>query len=154
MSLGSRTVFRQSLVTRAGIEGRVQLRNSLLGLSKTVKNDTRRDVAETALTAGIIAKNVGQNTIATTPSDLSIEPKGNRIWTGAMYDAYDADVNQNGTRITVKWGWLRKKKKYFDIQEHGGTVETRRGSVEVSAMHALTNSAMAVEKYLKDKGIK
>lgn len=141
-------------MTRAGVEGRVQLRNGLLGFTKATKNTIREQAVEDALVAGIIAKNVGQNTIATTPSDLSIEPKDNRIWTGAMYDAYDSDVTQRGTRITVKWGWLRKKKKYFDIQEHGGTVQTRRGSVEVSAMHALTNSQMAVEKYLKDKGIK
>jgi hypothetical protein len=126
----------------------------LLGFNKATKAKVREEAVETALNAGIIAKNVGQNTIATTPSDLSIEPKDNRIWTGAMYEAYDADVSQRGSNITVKWGWLRKKKKYFDIQEHGGTVETRRGSIEVSAMHALTNSQMAVEKYLKDKGIK
>lgn len=141
-------------MTRAGIEGRVQLRNSLLGFNKATKATIRENAVEDALVAGIIAKNVGQNTIATTPSDLSIEPKDNRIWTGAMYEAYDSDVAQRGTRITVKWGWLKKKKKYFDIQEHGGTVETRRGTVEVSAMHALTNSAMAVEKHLKNKGIK
>lgn len=141
-------------MAKAGVEGRVQLSNSLLGFNKATKAAVRENAVETALTAGIIAKNVGQNTIATTPSDLSIEPKDNRIWTGAMYEAYDADVKQNGTRITVQWGWLSRKKKYFTVQELGGKVETRRGTIEVSGMHALTNSAMAVEKYLKDKGIK
>jgi hypothetical protein len=141
-------------MARAGIEGRTQLRRNLLAFNKSVKNDVRKDAVENALVAGIIAKNTGQNTIATTPSDLSIEPKGNRIWTGQMYEDFDADVTQRGTNITVKFGWIRRKQKYYGIQEHGGTVPTRRGNIQVSAMHALTNSLVAVQRHLDNKGIK
>jgi hypothetical protein len=142
------------MASKAGIVGRVQMRRGLLNATKQFGASVNKDAVETALVAGIIAKNAGQNTIATTPSDLSIEPKDNRIWTGAMYEAFDAEVNQRGNKITVRFGWLRKKKKYFMVQEEGGQVETRRGTITVSGMHAMTNAAMAAERYLESKGIK
>jgi hypothetical protein len=141
-------------MARAGIEGRVALRRGLLGFNKEVKQETRKDAVEAALVAGIIGKNTGQNTIATTPSDLSIEPKGNRIWTGAMYEDFDADVTQRGTSIIVKVGWLKRKRKYYGVQEHGGVVQTRRGAITVSGMHAITNATMAVQRHLDNKGIR
>lgn len=142
------------MAKRAGIVGRVQLRKDLLGATKRFSANVNKDAVESALVAGIIAKNAGQNTIATTPSDLSIEPKDNRIWTGLMYETFDADVRQRGTKIEVKFGWLRGKKKYFTVQEYGGVVETRRGPIDVSGMHAMTNAAMAAQRYLESKGIK
>jgi hypothetical protein len=137
-------------VARAGVEGRVQLRQGLLGFSKASLGDTKKELVETALHAGIIAKNVGQNTIATTPSSLSHEPKDNRIWTGRMYESYDADVTQTGRNIRIRWGWITKKARYFLIQEHGGFAFGKN----VTPMFALANSKTAVEDYLKSKGIK
>lgn len=141
--------------SRAGVLGRVQLRDGLLNMTKGVKTDINKVAADTALNAAIIAKNTGQNTIMTTPSDLSIKPKDNRYWHGDMYNNFDAQVTQTGNKITVKYGWLANKKNYFLIQEDGGTVQTKhRGAVTISGMHALTNAQMAVERYLAGKGIK
>lgn len=138
----------------AGVEGRVQLRNSLLNFTKQAKVAQKKQAVDDALVAAIVGKNAGQNTIATTPSDLSIEPKGNRIWTGAMWEDFDAEVDQRGNRITLKFGWLKRKRKYYKVQEYGGTVKTKRGPIEVSAMHAITNATMAAQTYLDNKGIR
>jgi len=138
----------------AGVEGRVQLRRSLLNFTKQAKVEVKKEAVDSVLIAGIIAKNVGQSTIATTPSDLSIEPKDNRIWTGAMYEDFDAEVDQKGNRITLKIGWIRKKRKYYTVQEYGGVVKTRRGPITVTAMHAITNATMAAQRHLDNKGIK
>lgn len=141
-------------MARAGVNGRTQLRRNLLGFNKQVKTEARKEAVEAALVAGIVAKNAGQNTIATTPSDLSREPKIGRIWTGAMYEDFDADVTQTGTKITVKFGWIKRKRKYYDIQEYGGVVQTNRGPITVSGMHALTNAMIAAQRHLDNKGIK
>lgn len=138
----------------AGVEGRVELRRGLLNFTKRAKVEIKKDVVEAVLVAGIIAKNTGQNTIATTPSDLSVEPKGNRIWTGAMYEDFDAAVDQRGNNITLKIGWIARKQKYYRIQEYGGVVKTKRGPITVSAMHAITNATIAAQKHLDNKGIK
>jgi len=138
----------------AGVEGRVQLRNGLLNFTKQAKVKVKKEAVDTALVAGIIAKNAGQNTIATTPSDLSIEAKGNRIWTGAMWQDFDVEVDQKGNRITLKIGWIKKKRKYYKVQEYGGVVKTNRGPITVSAMHAITNATMAAQRHLDNKGIK
>jgi hypothetical protein len=138
----------------AGVEGRVNLRKQLLNFTKQAKIEQKKEAVEQALIAGIVAKNAGQNTIATTPSDLSIEPKGNRIWTGAMWEDFDAEVDQKGNRITLKIGWIKKKRKYYTIQEYGGVVPTKRGPITVTAMHAITNATMAAQRHLDNKGIK
>lgn len=141
--------------SRAGIIGRTQLRNGLLNHTKGVKNQINKDAADVALNAAIIAKNTGQNTIMTTPSDLSAKPKDNRYWHGDMYNDFDAAVEQRGNKITVRFGWINRKQAYYLIQEDGGEVHTRhRGTVTVSGMHAMTNAQMAVERYLHEKGIK
>lgn len=141
-------------MTRAGVTGRVELRRGLLGFNNKVKADSRKDTVDAALVAGIVGKNAGQNTIATTPSDLSREPKVGRIWTGAMYEDFDVDVTQRGTKITIKLGWIKRKRKYYDIQERGGVVQTNRGPITVTGMHALTNAVMAAQRHLDNKGIK
>lgn len=138
----------------AGVEGRTQLRRGLLAFNRSIKQSSRQDAVEAALVAGIAAKNAGQNTIATTPSDLSVEPKIGRIWTGAMYEDFDADVTQRGTNIIVKFGWLKRKRKYYDVQEHGGVVNTNRGPIDISGMHALTSALLAAQRHLDNKGIK
>jgi len=141
-------------MARAGVVGRTQLRRGLLGFNRSVKTSSRGEAVEAALVAAIAGKNAGQNTIATTPSDLSREPKIGRIWTGAMYEDFDADVTQRGTSIIVKLGWINRKRKYYEIQEHGGVVNTRRGAIEISGMHALTNALLATQRHLDNKGIK
>jgi hypothetical protein len=121
-----------------------------MSFGKERLQETKKELVETALHAGIIAKNVGQNTIATTPSSLSHEPKDNRIWTGRMYESYDADVTQTGRNIRIRWGWITKKSRYFLTQEYGGFAFGKN----VTPMFALANSKTAVEDYLKSKGIK
>lgn len=134
---------------RAGVIGRVALRNSLLGFSKAALQ-RQKDSAETAAhIAGIIAKDVGQATIATTPSSLKPGKVG-RIWTGAMYDGFDSSVTKTGNSITLKFGWLKQKKGYYKIQEYGGFAFGKT----VTPMHALVNSLVASQDYLKSRGIK
>ena len=127
----------------------MQLRRGLQAFNRNVVSVAKKDTVEAALTAGVIAKNIGQNTIATTPSSLSNVGKDNRIWTGRMYDSYDADVKQTGRQIRIRYGWISDKAKYFLIQEHGGKAFGK----DVTPMHALTNSTVAVKDYLKSKGI-
>lgn len=132
----------------AGVEGRVALRQSLLGFSAGVLKQTQAHAQDVALKSAFLAKNVGQNTIMTTPSSLR-EGKPDRYWTGAMFHAYTSDVQQRGNRITVKWGWIDTKKAYFKKQEYGGFFIGKT----ITPMHALANSTVAVTNYLHDEGI-
>jgi hypothetical protein len=125
------------------------MRNGLLGFTKQTLTKFQRTVADDAIIAGIIAKNTGQNTIATTES--SIRPgKMNRIWTGAMYEDFDADVVQTGNRIRIRYGWIKSKKKYYLTQEHGGFFLGKT----ITPMHAMANAQVAMEDFLKSKGMK
>ena len=133
---------------RSGVIGRVELRNGLLGFNRRVLDKKKQDAQEAALVAALIGKNTGQNTIATTPSSLSPGKVG-RIWTGAMYEGFDADVSQTGNRIRIQLGWLKKKQKYYTVQEYGGMAFGKN----IVPMHALANSLVAAENHLKDKGI-
>lgn len=134
---------------KSGVVGRVALRNSLLGFSKRALTQKKADTVEAALTAGVIAKNVGQNTIAQTPSSLSPGKVG-RIWTGAMFNDFDATVTQTGNRITVKYGWIKRKQKYYKTQEYGGFFIGKT----ITPMHAMANATVAAQDYLNSKGIK
>jgi len=133
----------------AGVQGRVALREGLLGFSKGALKQTQAHAQDIALKSAFLAKNVGQNTIMTTPSSIR-EGKPDRYWTGAMFNAYTSDVHQTGNKITVKWGWIDTKKKYFKTQEYGGFFLGKT----ITPMHALTNSYVAVSNYLHDEGIK
>lgn len=134
---------------RSGVVGRVALRQSLLGLSKSVLTKTKQNSADDALTAAIIAKNTGQNVIATVPSSLSPGKIG-RIWTGAMYGDFDADVSQTGNKITIKIGWIKRKQKYYTVQDKGGSAFGR----DIVPMHAIAQAGVAAQDYLQSKGIK
>ena len=136
-------------MARAGVIGRVALRNSLLGFSKDALAKKKLETQDIAVYAALLAKNVGQNTIATTPSSLSPGKIG-RIWTGDMFKDYDADVSQSGNKITIKWGWIKRKQKYYKTQEYGGFFIGKT----VTPMHAMVNSTVAVRDYLSSKGIK
>lgn len=134
---------------KAGVVGRVELRKGLLGFSRRVLKEKKQDAQDTALIAAIIAKNTGQNVIATTESSLR-PGKMNRIWTGAMYEDYDADVVQTGNRIKIRHGWIKSKKKYYLVQEHGGFFIGKT----ITPMHAMAQAQVAMDNYLHDKGIK
>ena len=134
---------------KSGVVGRVALRNSLLGFSKRALAQKKAQTVEAALVAGIIAKNTGQNTIATAPSSLKPGKIG-RIWTGAMYNDFDSDVTQTGNRITVKYGWIKRKQKYYKTQEYGGFFIGKT----ITPMHAMANATVAAQDYLNSKGIK
>lgn len=134
---------------RSGVVGRVALRQSLLGLSKSVLTKTKDTTQDNALIAAIIAKNTGQNVIATVPSSLSPGKVG-RIWTGAMYSDFDADVTQVGNKITIKIGWIKRKQKYYVVQEMGGSAFGR----DIVPMHAIAQAGVAAQDYLNSKGIK
>lgn len=133
----------------SGVVGRVELRNSLLNFTKKAVATKKQDVQEDALVAALIAKNVGQNTIATTESSLR-PGKMNRIWTGAMYEDFDADVVQTGTKIRIRYGWIKSKKKYYMVQENGGFFLGKT----ITPMHAMANAQVAMDDYLKSKGLK
>lgn len=132
----------------AGVEGRVTLRKNLKDFTRSALAKERKEAVEAALHAGIIAKNTGQNVIATTPSSLSHEPKDNRIWTGRMYEHFDADVQQRGNSITVRYGWITDKAKYFLIQEYGGNAFGKT----VTPMFALAQAHRAATDYVESKG--
>lgn len=135
---------------RAGVEGRVQLRQGLRRFTQDTIVDQRKDLVETAKVAAVLAEASGKDTIWHTPSSLSSQPKDDRVWTGKMVDAYGADVTVVGKRITVRWGWIDTKKKYFLIQEYGGQAFGKT----VTPMFALNNSRNVVNNYLSSKGIK
>lgn len=134
---------------KAGVVGRVQMRKSLLAFTRSATRKQQLEAQETALNAALLAKNVGQNTIATTESSLR-PGKMNRIWTGAMYEDFDADVVQTGNKIRIRYGWIRTKKKYYLVQEHGGFFIGKT----ITPMHAMANAQLAVDDYVKSKGIK
>ncbi len=135
--------------TRAGVMGRAALRNSLLGFSKATLQRKQDDVDAAARKAGMLAKDVGQATIATTPSSL-VPGKVGRIWTGAMYDGFDYVVTRTGNKTTVKFGWVKDKKNYFKTQEYGGEFLGKT----ITPMHAMVNALVAAQDYLNSKGIK
>ena len=136
-------------VARSGVIGRVELRKALLGFSSRSLELTKSRARGYASTAAALAKNTGRQTILSTPSSLS-PGKPDRYWTGDMFRAYDAQVTETGNRITVKWGWIDERKKYFKTQEYGGFAFGKT----VTPMHALANSSVVVQNYLADKGIK
>jgi hypothetical protein len=136
-------------VARSGVVGRVELRNGLLAFSRGALEQRKAQAQEAALTSALIGKNTGQNIIATVPSSLRPGKVG-RIWTGAMWEDFDADVTQTGNRIRIRLGWIKKKRTYYRVQEYGGTAF----GVNIVPMHALAGALIAAENHLKDKGIK
>lgn len=137
------------MANRAGVIGRVGLRNSLLNFTRNSITKVQKQTVDDALNAAIIAKNTGQNVIATFPSSLRPGKIG-RIWTGQMYEDFDAAVTQTGNKINLRYGWINRKQKYYKVQEYGGTAF----GVNIVPMHAIVAAKTASENYLHDKGIK
>lgn len=136
-------------MARAGVEGRVQLRQGLQRFTKDTILEQRKDLVETAKVAAVLAEAAGKDKIWHTPSSLSNTPKDDRVWTGKMVDAFEADVTVTGRNITVRWGWIDTKKKYFLIQEYGGEAFGKT----VTPMFALADAKNVVTHYLSQKGI-
>lgn len=137
--------------SRAGVMGRVQLKQGLQKFSRDSLLDTRKDLIETARVAAVLAEASGKDTIWHTPSSLSRQPKDDRVWTGRMVEAFESDVGVTSrNRITIRWGWITKKSRYFLVQEYGGFAFGKN----VTPMFALANAKTVVEDYLKSKGIK
>lgn len=137
-------------MSRAGVDGRVQLRQGLRRFTQDAVLATKKDAVETAKVASVLAEATGKDVIWHTPSSLSNQPKDDRVWTGKMVDAFSSDVTVVGNKITVRWGWIDKKKKYFLIQEYGGQAFGKT----VTPMFALAQTQTVVKNYLHSKGIK
>jgi hypothetical protein len=67
-----------------------------------------------------------------------------------MYGDFDADVVQVGNKITIKIGWIKRKQKYYIVQEDGGQAFGR----DIVPMHAIAQAGVAAQDYLNSKGIK
>ena len=136
--------------SRAGVQGRVQLKKDVKHFTQGALMDIRKETVQTARIAAMLAEASGKDTIWNTPSSLSSQPKDNRVWTGKMVEAYSSDVGLNSKNsITIRWGWVKKKARYFLTQEYGGHAFGKN----VTPMFALATSKIVVEDYLKSKGI-
>jgi hypothetical protein len=58
-------------MARAGVEGRVHLRQSLMQFTKGTTKNLRSDLIETAKVAAVLAEASGKDVIWHTPSSLS-----------------------------------------------------------------------------------
>jgi len=67
-----------------------------------------------------------------------------------MFNDFDASVTQTGNRITVQYGWIKRKQKYYKTQEYGGFFIGKT----ITPMHAMANATVAAQDYLNSKGIK
>jgi len=137
------------MAERAGVIGRVQLRQNLRKFTRETVMGLRKDLLETAKVSAVLAEAAGKDTIWHTPSSLSSQPKDDRVWTGKMVDAFGADVSMTARTVTVRFGWIDTKKRYFLIQEYGGQAFGKT----VTPMHAIANADTVVKNYLKSKGI-
>ena len=132
----------------AGLEGRTQLVKGLQGFVQDSKKQYTKDVDKAALDAAIAGEWTMHDVIATFPSAF-VEGKQNRIWTGTMYRAVDADVKRTGTRVTATVGWLKYQEKYFLTQERLPPKNTSG-----QGMHAILAAQERMKHELDKKGIR
>lgn len=132
----------------AGLEGRGKMVNGLHKHTVDMKKQFTKDVEAIAVDAAIAGEWSMKEQIATYPSAF-VEGKPNRIWTGHMYRAADADVKRTGTKITAEVGWLKYKEAYFLVQEK---LPPKNTSGE--GMHALVVAQERMKAELYKKGIK
>lgn len=116
------------------------LSGHLKGADREMRNRTR----ESALKAAIRGQEAMEYTIMHTPSSI-VPGKSHRIDTGLMFDSLDAKVTETGHKITIRFGWLNKRKKYFMVQEHGGNL----GSIQITGMFALRAGQRAAQRELE-----
>lgn len=135
---------------RAGVLGRTQLKQSLKRFTRESMMGVRKELIETAKTTAVLAEYAGKDKIWHTPSSLSSQPKDDRVWTGKMVDSFKADVTFNSRTVTVRYGWISKKARYFLVQEYGGFAFGK----SITPMHAIVSADAVAKDYLKSKGIK
>lgn len=128
------------------VEGRVTLRNDLIGWLREIRGDFQDNALEAGLEAGETGRASMRNTIETTPSGLA-PGKPNRILTGHMWDRADYKVTKSGHTVRVQVGWMGQKQAedYFTAQEYG------LGPVQ-GAMNSLVKAELEIKRVLKDKG--
>lgn len=131
----------------AGLQGRTQMVRGLKKFAIDTKKQFYNDVDKDAIDAGIAGEWTMRDRIATYPSAF-VEGKDNRIWTGHMYRATDADVKRIGTRVEVRVGWLKTQEKYFLTQER---LPPKNTSGE--GMHATVAAQERMKHELYKKGI-
>lgn len=127
----------------------MQLRQGLRAFTKNTVQEQRKDLVQTARIAAILAETTGKDVIWHTPSSISHQPKDDRVWTGRMVDSFQSDVGQSGRNITIRFGWITKKSRYFLIQEYGGFAFGKT----VTPMFAIAQSKTVAQDFLKSKGI-
>lgn len=128
------------------VEGRVALRNGLIGWLREIRGEFQDNALEAGLEAGEKGRDAMRHSIENTPSGLS-PGKPNRILTGNMWDKADYKVTKTGHTVRVQVGWLGMKKDdhYFEDQEYG------LGPVQ-GAMNALVHAEIVVRNELKERG--
>lgn len=133
----------------AGVTGHKALTDGLFQHLMEAERTIKRDVQEASLEAAIAGEDAVRETIDTTESSLS-PGKMNRNWTYRMRQAVDSRVDQRGTTVSIRVGWLANKQGYFLIQEDGGQV----GNTTITPMNALMAGHHAVIDTLKGWGLK
>lgn len=133
----------------AGVTGHRDITNGLSQLLLQGERAIKKDVQEAALEAAIAGQQAAEWTIDNTPSSLS-PGKRDRNWTRNMRDSLDARVTPNGTKTTIRVGWLQNKEGYFLTQNDGGTLN----GTTITPMNALMNGHDAILDTLKGWGLK
>lgn len=127
------------------VQGRVGLRNDLVGFLREIRGDFKESALEAATEAGEAGRDAIRHTIETTASGLK-PGKPDRVLTGHMRDRADFKVTQTGhtTRLQIGWLGMKKAENYFEAQEYG------LGRVSFG-MHALTAAGFEAKRVLTDK---
>ncbi|WP_346924994.1 hypothetical protein [uncultured Arthrobacter sp.] len=133
----------------AGVTGHRDITNGLFQMLLQGERGMKKDVQEAALEGAIAGQQAVEWTIDNTPSSLS-PGKRDRNWTRDMRDSVDARVTPNGTKTTIRVGWLVNKRGYFLTQNDGGTLN----GTTITPMNALMNGHDAIIDTLKGWGIK
>lgn len=135
---------------KAGVEGRVQMRQGLQAWVKEQDSEIVGHAVDAAYKAGMSGRDTIRRVIWNTPSSLSHTPKDNRIWSGHMHDRADFVVRQRGNQIEIQFGWLgvKKNENYIGIQEYGGDVNGKT----VTAMDALGKAMVEARRVLRNEG--
>lgn len=132
------------------------LRDGLLGWLRELGQEVNDTALEAALEAADEGLKTMQQTIDTTPSDLSSVPKSNRNWTFHMRDRMSNDVDKKGNTVTASFGWknVKNDENYFGVQEYGGSVQGKPVRAMSSLVFGKGAAENAIEKALRKKGYK
>lgn len=126
-------------------KGDGDLRKTMNKFTAGVGGTLRVQSQKTAIRAGIAAQQEMRRVIENTPSDIS-PGKPDRVDTGYMRDRVDQNVTFRHQRYEVKFGWLQSRKKYFLVQDQGGTAF---GKYQITGMFALRAGLRAAQRVLE-----